>query len=56
MIMLIGCVTIGALIWLLAFCLGRESDAEKRRAGMPIHRVTTNHVDPIKERTMEQVA
>jgi len=31
MVMMIGLLTMGALVWVLAFCLGRESDAEKRR-------------------------
>ncbi|WP_455370852.1 hypothetical protein [Petrachloros mirabilis] len=32
MIMLIGFITIGCLVWVLATCMANESDAEKRRA------------------------
>lgn len=35
MIMIIGLVTIGALVWVLASCRARESDAEKRRMTAP---------------------
>lgn len=31
MVMMIGIVTMGALVWVLAFCMVGESDAEKRR-------------------------
>jgi cytochrome oxidase assembly protein ShyY1 len=39
MVLMIGVVTMAALIWLLAWSLARESDAEKRSARMPsVHR------------------
>jgi hypothetical protein len=56
MIVLIGCVAIGALIWLLAYCLGSESDAEKRRALAPIDRVVSKSVDAVQDTTMREVA
>lgn len=31
MIMMIGFVTMGALVWVLAVCMAGESNAEKRR-------------------------
>jgi hypothetical protein len=31
MVMMIGFVTIGALVWVLASCMAGESEAEKRR-------------------------
>ncbi len=51
MIVLIGCVAIGALIWLLAYCLGSESDAEKRRGGAPINQVAMSHLGATEEMT-----
>ena len=41
MIMMIGFVTMGALVSVLAFCMANESDAEKRRAVSPIDGVPT---------------
>lgn len=35
MVTLIGIVTMSALVLVLASCLGRESDAEKRRTSLP---------------------
>jgi hypothetical protein len=34
MVTLIGIVTMSALVWVLASCLARESDAERRRTSM----------------------
>lgn len=34
MVTVIGIVTMGALVWVLASCLARESDAERRRMSM----------------------
>lgn len=31
MVMIIGFLTMGALVWVLVFCLARESEADKRR-------------------------
>ncbi|MDP3091673.1 MAG: hypothetical protein Q8N04_13410 [Nitrospira sp.] len=31
MVTLIGIVTMSSLVWVLTFCLARESDAERRR-------------------------
>lgn len=34
MVEIIGLVTMGALVWVLAWSLGGESDAERRRTSM----------------------
>lgn len=34
MVTLIGIVTMSMLVWILASCMARESDAEKRRMSM----------------------
>lgn len=34
MVTLIGIVTMSSLVWVLTSCLGRESDAERRRTSM----------------------
>ena len=34
MVMMIGLVTMAALVWVLADSMARESEAEKRRVGM----------------------
>lgn len=36
MIMMIGLVTMTALVWVLASSMARESEAERRRRGGPI--------------------
>ncbi len=35
MVVIIGCVTMTALVWVLASSMERESEAEKRRASRP---------------------
>lgn len=35
MVTLIGIATMSTLVWVLASCLARESDAERRRASAP---------------------
>lgn len=35
MVTLIGIVTMSTLVWVLASCLARESDAERRRTSLP---------------------
>lgn len=35
MVTFIGIVTMSSLVWVLASCLARESDAEKRRTSIP---------------------
>ncbi len=35
MVTLIGLVTMSSLVWVLTFCLARESDAERRRTSSP---------------------
>jgi len=41
MVMMIGFVTMGALVTMLAFCMAKESDAEKRWKVSPIDGVPT---------------
>jgi len=35
MVTIIGIVTMTSLVWVLASCLARESDAERRRTSLP---------------------
>ena len=35
MVEIIGLVTMGALVWLIAWSMGRESESEKRRMSTP---------------------
>ena len=46
MVMMIGLVTMTALVWLLVNSLARESDSERRRVGMESEeRASATHTD-----------